>query len=68
MHKIVDGKKIEMTAAEKLAREEEEKQNIAKQDELKTMEENKKIKKASGKQKLKDLGLDDAEIEALMGE
>ena len=67
MHKIVDGKKIEMTAAEKLAREEEEKQNIAKQDELKNMEENKKIKKASGKQKLKDLGLDDDEIKALMG-
>ena len=67
MHKIVDGKKIEMTAAEKLAREEEEKQNIAKQDELKTMEENKKIKKASGKQKLKDLGLDDDEIKALIG-
>mgnify|MGYP001370768644 CR=1 FL=1 len=67
MHKIVDGKKIEMTAAEILAREEEEKQNIAKQDELKTMEENKKIKKASGKQKLKDLGLDDDEIKALMG-
>ena len=67
MHKIVDGKKIEMTAAEKLAREEEEKQNIVKQDELKNMEENKKIKKASGKQKLKDLGLDDDEIKALMG-
>ena len=63
----MDGKKIEMTAAEKLAREEEEKQNIAKQDELKNMEENKKIKKASGKQKLKDLGLDDDEIKALMG-
>ena len=67
MHKIVDGKKIEMTAAEILAREEEEKQNIAKQDELKTIDENKKIKKASGKQKLKDLGLDDDEIKALMG-
>ena len=67
MHKIVDCKKIEMTASEKLAREEEEKQNIAKQDELKNMEENKKIKKASGKQKLKDLGLDDDEIKALMG-
>ena len=31
------------------------------------MEENKKIKKASGKQKLKDLGLDDDEIKAVMG-
>ena len=30
-------------------------------------EENKTNKKASGKQKLKDLGLDDDEIQALMG-
>ena len=29
--------------------------------------ENKKTKKASGKQKLKDLGLDDDEIQALIG-
>ena len=67
MHKIVDGKKIEMTAAEISARQEEENINIAKQEELKTMEDNKKAKKASGKQKLKDLGLDDDEINALMG-
>jgi len=67
MHKIVDGKKIEMTSSEILARQEEEKQNIARQEELKTIDENKKIKKASGKQKLKDLGLDDDEIQALMG-
>jgi|TARA_R100000479_G_scaffold175745_1_gene127611 hypothetical protein len=67
MHKIVDGKKIEMTSSEILARQEEEKQNIARQEELKTIDENKKIKKASGKQKLKDLGLDDDEIKALIG-
>ena len=30
-------------------------------------QENKEIKKASGKQKLKDLGLDDDEINALIG-
>ena len=34
---------------------------------LKEIEENKKKKKESGKQKLKDLGLDDDEIQALMG-
>jgi len=67
MHKIVDGKKIEMTADEITARQEEEKQNISRQEELKILDENKKTKKASGKQKLKDLGLDDDEIQALIG-
>ena len=44
-------------------------QILTKQTELQTIEDNKieNIKKASGKQKLKDLGLDDDEIEALMG-
>ena len=35
--------------------------------ELKDEEDNKETNKASGKQKLKDLGLDDAEIKALIG-
>ena len=39
----------------------------AKIQELKDAETNTITKKASGKQKLKDLGLDDAEIKALMG-
>ena len=39
----------------------------AKIQELKDAEADKETKKASGKQKLKDLGLDDAEIKALMG-
>ena len=39
----------------------------AKIQELKDAEADKETKKASGKQKLKDLGLDDAEINALMG-
>jgi|TARA_R100001463_G_scaffold45581_1_gene93951 hypothetical protein len=34
---------------------------------LKDEEDNKENKKASGKQKLKDLGLDDDEIKALIG-
>jgi len=34
---------------------------------LKDAEANKENKKASGKQKLKDLGLDDDEIQALIG-
>ena len=39
----------------------------AKIQELKDAEQNAINKKASGKQKLKDLGLDDDEIQALMG-
>tara|TARA_R100000654_G_scaffold46603_1_gene72805 strand:- start:267 stop:548 length:282 start_codon:yes stop_codon:yes gene_type:complete len=39
----------------------------AKIQELKDAEANKETKKASGKQKLKDLGLDDDEIQALIG-
>ena len=39
----------------------------AKIQELKDAEANAITKKASGKQKLKDLGLDDEEIQALMG-
>jgi len=39
----------------------------AKIQELKDADANKETKKASGKQKLKDLGLDDDEIKALMG-
>ena len=35
--------------------------------ELQQADADKKTKKASGKQKLKDLGLDDAEIKALIG-
>ena len=39
----------------------------AKIQELKDEETNRENKKTSGKQKLKDLGLDDDEIQALMG-
>jgi hypothetical protein len=44
-----------------------EEQINAKVQELKNFEANRETKKASGKQKLKDLGLDDDEIQALMG-
>ena len=37
------------------------------QSDFDTAQTNKETKKASGKQKLKDLGLDDAEIKALIG-
>ena len=44
-----------------------EEQINAKAQELKDAEANAETKKASGKQKLKDLGLDDDEIKALIG-
>ena len=44
-----------------------EEQLNAKAQELKDAEANAETKKASGKQKLKDLGLDDDEIKALTG-
>ena len=65
--KYIDGKQIKLSAQE----EEEAKQikekfkNIAKS--MKEQDELMQLKKASGKQKLKDLGLDDDEIQALMG-
>jgi len=65
--KYIDGKQIKLSAQE----EEEAKQikekfkNIAKS--MKEQDELMQLKKASGKQKLKDLGLDNDEIKALMG-
>jgi hypothetical protein len=67
MKKVIDGEHIEMTAEEVSQYEADFKKMKDKADDRATAEENKKIKKASGKQKLKDLGLDDDEIKALMG-
>ena len=65
--KIVNGVKINLTPEEETIRDQEEAQaSIDKQNE----EQEKQdaiTKKASGKQKLKDLGLDDDEIKALTG-
>ena len=65
--KIVNGVKIDLTPEEETIRDQEEAQaSIDKQNE----EQEKQdaiTKKASGKQKLKDLGLDDDEIQALIG-
>ena len=67
IYKILDGKKVKLTAEE--VKQNEDFNKIAQEelDNLETEEENKKLKKASGKQKLKDLGLDDDEIQALLG-
>jgi hypothetical protein len=65
--KQINNERIQFTAAEETARDNEEKQfAIIKQAEI-DAETNAATKKASGKQKLKDLGLDDDEIQALIG-
>ena len=67
MKKYVNGVLTDMTAEEITARQEEE--NQAKIDRQAKIDAETALtnKKASGKQKLKDLGLDDDEIKALMG-
>ncbi len=67
MKKYVNGILTDMTAEEIAARQEEE--NQAKIDRQAKIDAEAAVanKKASGKQKLKDLGLDDDEIKALTG-
>ena len=65
--KQINNERIQFTAEEEAARDAEEKQfAIIKQAEIDAATA-KATKKASGKQKLKDLGLDDDEIQALIG-
>ena len=66
-HKLVNGEKINLTPAEETARDQEEAQALIDQQAIKDAEQTAIDKKASGKQKLKDLGLDDDEIKALTG-
>ena len=68
MKKCVDGKMIEMTAEEI---KETEAQIVADTAMLKAITDaqtQKETDKASGKKKLKNLGLTDAEVSALIGE
>jgi len=58
---------VELTEAEETKRQEEiEQDRLAKEQRI-LEKQNIEDKKTSGKQKLKDLGLDDDEINALMG-
>ena len=56
-----------MTAEEIAQKNKDDADYVIELEQLKTNLENHETKKASGKQKLKDLGLDDDEIQALMG-
>jgi len=65
--KIVNGVKINLTPEEETIRDQEESQAaIDKQAEI-DAKINKENKKASGKQKLLDLGLTEEEVKALIG-
>ena len=59
---------VDLTETEEAKRQEQIKQDVLKKEQRILEKQNKETKKASGKQKLKDLGLDDDEIKALMGE
>jgi len=67
MYKLLNGEKVKLTEAEETARIAEIEQANIKRQARETAEANKEAKKISGKQKLKDLGLDDDEIQALIG-
>ena len=67
MKQYINNKLVDLTPEEEKIREEERKKYQEYKKIRKDVETNIANKKASGKQKLKDLGLDDDEIKALMG-
>ena len=66
-YKLINGEQIQLTAEEEAAKDAEENQAAIDRQARIDAETAAANKKASGKQKLKDLGLDDDEIKALMG-
>ena len=69
-HKLIDGVRIDLTAeeiAELNAKDEIENKRIAELPSAEEVAAQTETDKASGKQKLKDLGLSDTEIKALTG-
>ena len=65
--KNINGIEIPMTEAEIAARQAEEQKWLEEKSKNEEEVAQKETEKASGKQKLKDLGLSDAEIKALTG-
>jgi hypothetical protein len=65
--KMVNGIRVQLTAEEELARDAEEAQADIDQQAFNDAETVKENNRTSGKQKLKDLGLNDDEINALVG-
>ena len=66
-HKLVNGEKINLTAEEETARDAEEAQAAIDKQAVINAETKNTNDKASGKTKLKNLGLTDDEIKALTG-
>ena len=66
-HKLVNGEKINLTAEEETARDTEEAQAAIDKQAVIDAETKNTNDKASGKTKLKNLGLTDDEIKALTG-
>jgi hypothetical protein len=66
-HKLVNGEKINLTPDEETARDAEEAQALINQQAIKDAEADAATKKASGKQKLLDLGLSEDEVKAMIG-
>ena len=64
-YKIVNNVRKKLTAKEEKQFKADEEQAIINNENFIKAEETKKAKKESGRQKLKDLGLDDDEIDAL---
>tara|TARA_B100000575_G_C23051874_1_gene605539 strand:+ start:567 stop:791 length:225 start_codon:yes stop_codon:yes gene_type:complete len=69
-HKLIDGVRVDLTAeeiAELNAKDEIENKRMAELPSSEEVAAQTETDKSSGKQKLKDLGLTDAEIKALTG-
>ena len=67
MKKLLNGNLVDLTQSEKDQKTLDEQNYTKELQDFETAKTNAETKKASGKQKLKDLGLDDAEIKALIG-
>ena len=65
--KLLNGNRVQLTAEEETQRDIDEAKAASDKTARIAAKSEADAKKASGKQKLKDLGLDDAEIKALTG-
>ena len=66
-HKMLNGNRVWLTAEEEAARDAEEAQAVIDKQTREDAETVRQAKLASGKQKLKDLGLDDDELKQILG-
>ena len=67
MKKLINNELVDLTAEEISQREADIAKDILDEKTRKEAEENLETKKTSGKQKLKDLGLTEEEVKALIG-